>query len=306
MDNVLAVMATCGMYDFSGEWLYRTGLPAKSGVGGGILAVAARARSASASFRRGSTHRATACGASRPAANWPPISACTCSTPSQRAVPAMRLATTRRSVASKRRRVARSRPSTCGTWETDFASTIFRVRSAFASIEPVVRELMAHAADTDYFIVNLRMVQRIDAPRRACSRRRATSVPRRGKTLVLHRGQRVVAAADRRRRRSRRVLRGRRLRAGTRREPAARQRFPDQAWEAQVPLASARCSRGSPASELALLERLLERAGPITAGRRSSRPARSGRTLRHHGGLGHGEHSHAGRHRPRSTPSRPA
>ena len=39
VDNVLSVMATCGMYDFSGEWLYRTGLPAKSGVGGGILAV---------------------------------------------------------------------------------------------------------------------------------------------------------------------------------------------------------------------------------------------------------------------------
>ena len=39
VDNVLSVMATCGMYDFSGEWLYQTGLPAKSGVGGGILAV---------------------------------------------------------------------------------------------------------------------------------------------------------------------------------------------------------------------------------------------------------------------------
>ena len=37
--NVLAVMATAGLYDDSGKWLYRTGLPGKSGVGGGIIAV---------------------------------------------------------------------------------------------------------------------------------------------------------------------------------------------------------------------------------------------------------------------------
>jgi glutaminase len=36
---VLAVMATAGLYDDSGKWLYKTGLPAKSGVGGGIIAV---------------------------------------------------------------------------------------------------------------------------------------------------------------------------------------------------------------------------------------------------------------------------
>ncbi len=36
---VLAVMATAGLYDDTGKWLYHTGLPGKSGVGGGIIAV---------------------------------------------------------------------------------------------------------------------------------------------------------------------------------------------------------------------------------------------------------------------------
>lgn len=37
--NVLSVMASCGMYDAAGDWLYTVGLPAKSGVAGGIIAV---------------------------------------------------------------------------------------------------------------------------------------------------------------------------------------------------------------------------------------------------------------------------
>ena len=37
--DVLSVMATCGMYDGAGEWMYDVGLPAKSGVSGGIFAV---------------------------------------------------------------------------------------------------------------------------------------------------------------------------------------------------------------------------------------------------------------------------
>jgi glutaminase len=36
---VLAVMATAGMYETSGDWLYKIGLPAKSGVSGGIVTV---------------------------------------------------------------------------------------------------------------------------------------------------------------------------------------------------------------------------------------------------------------------------
>ena len=37
--DLLSVMFTCGMYDFAGEWVYKVGFPAKSGVGGGIIGV---------------------------------------------------------------------------------------------------------------------------------------------------------------------------------------------------------------------------------------------------------------------------
>ncbi len=35
----LAVMATAGLYESSGDWLYDVGVPGKSGIGGGIIVV---------------------------------------------------------------------------------------------------------------------------------------------------------------------------------------------------------------------------------------------------------------------------
>jgi glutaminase len=40
--DVLTVMFTCGLYDYAGGWAYEVGVPAKSGVGGGIIAVVNR------------------------------------------------------------------------------------------------------------------------------------------------------------------------------------------------------------------------------------------------------------------------
>lgn len=39
VEKVSSVMSTCGMYDYSGNWAYEVGIPAKSGVGGGIIGV---------------------------------------------------------------------------------------------------------------------------------------------------------------------------------------------------------------------------------------------------------------------------
>jgi len=39
VESILSVMGSCGMYDYAGEWIYTVGMPAKSGVAGGVIAV---------------------------------------------------------------------------------------------------------------------------------------------------------------------------------------------------------------------------------------------------------------------------
>ncbi len=257
VDNVLAVMATCGMYDFSGEWLYRTGLPAKSGVGGGILAVEPGRLGIGLFSPRLDAQGNSVRG----------IAACRelasdlglhLFGPSQRAVPAVRLATTRRSVASKRRR----RPAAAEHLRhVGNRLRLYHLQGAlaFASIEPVVRELMARAADTAHFIVNLGMVQSIDgAAMRLLAASRAELVQR-GKTMVVTEASSwwqplIDAGFDRDAFYADDDFA---LEHGENQLLA--ERFPDAAWEAKVPLANCALFAGLAGDELALLERLLAR-----------------------------------------------
>ncbi len=296
VENVLSVMATCGMYDFSGEWLYRTGLPAKSGVGGGILAVqpgriGIGVYSPRLDAQGNSVRGIAVCRELASDLGLHMFDA------SQRAVPAMRLATTRRSVASKRRRSSEA--------AEHLRSVGHRLRLyhlqgalAFASVERVVRELMAHAADTEYFIVNLGVVQRIDAAAARLLAQTRAELLRLGKTLVF-------AEAG--------VWWQMLLDAGMDREAfyadddfalergedlLLARRFPDAVWEARVPLEKCALFAGLTGDEhgtsggnagLPHLSRGADdhRGGPCLR-----------RAIRHHAWRGHGEHPDAGRHRP--------
>ena len=70
----LAVMATAGLYETSGDWLYDVGLPGKSGIGGGIVTVSP-GKGDSAPSLRGSTTRATASRGSSLRVTFPSASA---------------------------------------------------------------------------------------------------------------------------------------------------------------------------------------------------------------------------------------
>jgi glutaminase len=257
VENVLSVMATCGMYDFSGEWLYRTGLPAKSGVGGGILAVqpgriGIGVFSPRLDAQGNSVRGIAVCRALATDLELHLFDA------TLRAAPAMRLATTRRSVASKRRRspIAADHLRSVGN-----RIRLYHLQGnlTFASVEPVVRELMGRATDTEHFIVNLRVVQGIDGAAARLLAGTHAELLRLGRALVFtEAGPWWQTLID----------------LGVDREAfysdddfalehsedqLLKRRFPDQAWEDNVPLASCALFANLSADELNLLERVLAR-----------------------------------------------
>jgi glutaminase len=160
--NVLSVMATCGMYDASGDWLYQTGLPAKSGVGGGVLAVQP-GRLAIAVFSprldaQGNSARGVAvCRAIAEDLKLHLLDG------GDRAMSPVRRSLTRRMVASKMRR---SEAATEHLKRVGERVRLYHLHGVlvFASVEEIIRRLLARTKEADVFILNFKLVQGINAP----------------------------------------------------------------------------------------------------------------------------------------------
>lgn len=161
VDNVLGVMATCGMYDWSGEWLYRVGLPAKSGVGGGILAVLPGQLGIGV-FSPPLDEKGNSVRGIRVCLDLARDLALHLFNPSAVPQPALRLTYTGNQVMSRRRRSSSEFQALKRygdrTRVMELQGPLF-----FSTFEPVMRTLVRHAPYSRQFVVNFRHVVSADA-----------------------------------------------------------------------------------------------------------------------------------------------
>jgi glutaminase len=253
--HVLSVMATCGMYDASGDWLYQTGLPAKSGVGGGVLAVQP-GRLAIAVFSppldaQGNSARGVAvCRALAADLGLHLFDG------SQRAMSPVRWSTTRRGVASRRRRsaVAAEHLKSVGD-----RLRLYHLHGAlvFGSVEEVIRRLMARAEAGEVFILNLKLVQGVNRPAALLLAQTQRALHERGKRLVFTEASPwwqslTDAGAD-----TRAFFADDDFALEYGEDLLLAQRFPSPPAERRMALADCALFKGLGADELALLERVL-------------------------------------------------
>ncbi len=158
--DVLSVMTTCGMYDFAGEWVYRVGMPAKSGVGGGILAVlpgelGIGVFSPLLDARGNSVRGVRVCEALSNAWGLHFLS------PPRASLSTVRSDYSLALVRSKRRRPAYQSESLaeCGS-----RARVFELQGDlnFGSAENAVRRILAVASEIDYALIDLKRVSQIE------------------------------------------------------------------------------------------------------------------------------------------------
>ncbi|MFN2425112.1 MAG: glutaminase A [Candidatus Binatia bacterium] len=159
--DLLSVMSTCGMYDYAGEWVYRVGMPAKSGVGGGILAVlpgrlGIGVFSPRLDARGNSKRGVMAC--ERLSRDW----GLHFLTPPRAAMATVRAQYTLASVRSKRRRRTRELEV---LGEEGRRGRVVELHGDidFAAAETVIRTLLSHREPAAFVILDFKRVPDMDA-----------------------------------------------------------------------------------------------------------------------------------------------
>ena len=162
VDEVLSVMTTCGMYDYAGEWVYRVGLPAKSGVGGGILAVlpgqlAIGVFSPPLDARGNSVRGVAVCEALSDDLELHFLRA------PRPSLSAVRSRSTLRTLASKRVRFDAAREVLAAHGHE---AAVYRLQGdlSFAGMEAVIRRLVQESAEVTRFVLDLARVTDVDPP----------------------------------------------------------------------------------------------------------------------------------------------
>jgi glutaminase len=185
---ILSVMTTCGVYDFTGEWVYRVGMPAKSGVGGGIIAVLPGQLGigvfSPALDERGNSVRG--------------VKACETISrdlglhflqPPRAAVSTVRARYTLTGVRSKRRRP----PSQSRILDDEgHRVRVFELQGdlRFATLEPVLREVVGAGAELHSVVLDFRRVSNADRTATRMLASLVDSCAERGQQVVLTRVRR--------------------------------------------------------------------------------------------------------------------
>lgn len=192
--GVLSVMTTCGMYDWAGEWLVSVGLPAKSGVSGGVLAVLPGRLGIGVYSPRLDQHGNSVRG----------ITVCRelsrdlalhLITPGQRLAPAIRSASTIAERRSKRVRHPDERRVIAAAAER---TAVFELQGelGFTAAEAVSRALTECLPSPELVILDLRRVTRIDRGGAHFVTALASYLEQHGGQLVLSHAELLESAAE--------------------------------------------------------------------------------------------------------------
>jgi len=186
--SILSVMTTCGMYDFAGEWVYRVGMPAKSGVGGGIIAVlpgqlGIGVFSPALDERGNSARGVKVCEAISNELGLHFLQ------PPRPSTSTVRARYTLASVRSKRRRLASERRVLD---ERGAHVTVYELQGdlRFATVEPVLRDIVSGDDGMQFAVLDFKRVTHVDLAATRMLAKLVDCCAARGQHLVLTRVRR--------------------------------------------------------------------------------------------------------------------